>query len=129
LEHVGIQELARKPYRDLSGGQKQRVLIARALCGDPTVLVLDEPTNDMDLGSERAVMDLIRHLHDEHQITTIVVSHLLNVVANYVKRIAFVDEVRFQIAPLEEVLTSDHLSQLYGRRVQVGELYGRRVVL
>src|SRR2546425_1241090 len=48
LEHVGITNLAHRPYPNLSGGQKQRTLIARALVGDPNLLILDEPTNGMD---------------------------------------------------------------------------------
>src|ERR1041385_3074648 len=60
LEHVGITNLAHRSYPNLSGGQKQRALIARALVGDPNLLILDEPTNGMDLVSERAIMELVR---------------------------------------------------------------------
>jgi len=129
LEHVGLAHLAEQRYRELSGGQKQRVLIARALAGEPSVLVLDEPTNDMDLTSERAVIELICHLHGAHGMTTLVASHLLNVVASCARKVAFVDDMDFAIRPVEEALTAENLSRLYGVPVQVAELGGRRVVV
>src|SRR5437773_1966609 len=80
IEHVGISHLTHRAYPNLSGGQKQRCLIARALAGEPNLLILDEPTNGMDLPSEKAIMDLIQHLHDVDGITVLMVSHLLNTV-------------------------------------------------
>src|SRR5437588_2416737 len=88
LRSVGITDLANRSYPNLSGGQKQRALIARALVGNPNLLILDEPTNGMDLASERAIMELVRMLHDEDRITVLMVSHLLHTVVNYAKRIA-----------------------------------------
>src|SRR5262249_7740495 len=54
LEQVGVPDLAPRLFREFSGGQKQRTLMARALVCDPDVLVLDEPTNDMDVAAEHA---------------------------------------------------------------------------
>jgi ABC-type Mn2+/Zn2+ transport system ATPase subunit len=129
LEHVGISNLAGQPYSNLSGGQKQRALIARALVGEPNLLVLDEPTNGMDLVSEQAIMELVRHLHDVDRITVLMVSHLLNTVANYARHIAIVGDGVVREGPVEEMVTSSRLSELYGIGVQVVDVDGRRVVL
>lgn len=129
LEHVGIADLASQPYRELSGGQKQRVLIARALAGEPAVLVLDEPTNDMDLGSEQAIMELVRQLRESDGVTVIMVSHLLHVVANYADELVILNNGTRIIGTLQEVLTSENLCSLYGVPVAVGEYAGRRVVV
>jgi ABC-type Mn2+/Zn2+ transport system ATPase subunit len=129
LDHVGMAELEGRVFKDLSGGQKQRVLIARALASDPTVLVLDEPTNGMDLPSRTSILDLTRRLHDQDGLTVIMVSHLLDDVANHAGRIAIVEQTFFQVGFVQEVLTSENLSTLYGFPVEVQSVHGRTIVL
>lgn len=129
LDHVGMRDAADRPYSNLSGGQKQRVLIARALAAEPQVLVLDEPTNDMDIASEKATMDLIRHFHNEHGLTVVMVSHLLNVVAGYAKSIALINDGRIVTGPSQEILTGENLSSTYGIAVDTAEVGGRWLIL
>jgi manganese/zinc/iron transport system ATP- binding protein len=129
LEHVGIADLADQPLSALSGGQKQRVLIARALVGEPNVLVLDEPTNGMDLVSTTQILGLVRALHDRDGLTVLMVSHALNEVANYVDRIALVLEGAFRIGPVDEIMTETTLSAMYGIPVEVDSFDGHRIVV
>jgi ABC-type Mn2+/Zn2+ transport system ATPase subunit len=128
-EHVGIAALLDRRYRPLSGGQKQRTLIARALAAEPTVLVLDEPTNGMDLPAENAIMELVRRLHVEDRLTVVMVSHLLNVVASYVARLAIVGDGRLEVGPIATMLTDEKLTALYGTAVRVHQVDGSAVVL
>ena len=129
LEHVGIAELAGRPLKDLSGGQKQRTLIARALVGEPNVLVLDEPTNGMDLVATTQILGLVRELHERDNLTVIMVSHALNEVANYVERIALVVGGGFRIGAVDEIMTEPVLSDIYGIPVEVDSHDGHRIVL
>ena len=129
LDHVGIADLAGQPLSSLSGGQKQRTLIARALVGRPNVLVLDEPTNGMDLVSTTQILGLVRELHERDRLTVLMVSHALNEVANYVDRIALVTEGRFRIGPIDEIMGEQVLSELYGIPVEVASVGGHRIVL
>ncbi|HEU4564203.1 MAG TPA: metal ABC transporter ATP-binding protein [Gemmatimonadaceae bacterium] len=129
LEHVGIAELAERPITALSGGQKQRTLIARALVGEPNVLVLDEPTNGMDLVSTTQILGLVRELHERDGLTVLMVSHALNEVANYVERIALVMEGAFRIGPVTEIMTERTLSEMYGIAVDVDSFNGHRIVV
>ena len=131
LEQAGIAHLAEVPFQQLSGGQKQRVLIARALAAQPDVLVLDEPTAGMDLPSERSIMDLVARLHNEERLTIIMVTHNLNVVANYARRLAIIDRERelFVLGSIQEILTDQNLTRLYAVEVRVQEIDGRKVVL
>jgi manganese/zinc/iron transport system ATP- binding protein len=128
LDQVGMGELAERPFTSLSGGQKQRVLIARALIGKPNLLVLDEPTDGMDLVSTTSILGLVRALHETERLTVIVVSHQLNEVANYVQRLALVTEGKFQIGRTEEILTEENLTDLYGIAVEVDEVAGKRLI-
>jgi ABC-type Mn2+/Zn2+ transport system ATPase subunit len=119
LQHVDVESLQHRVFRDLSGGQKQRVLIARALASKPAVLLLDEPTNGMDLSSKASILELIHKLHEADRLTVILVSHLLDDVANYVKRLALVEKEFFQVGNVDEVLTAQNLSSLYRVPIQV----------
>ena len=103
LAQVGIGRYGNVPYRDLSGGLKQRALIARALVNDPDVLVLDEPTNDLDSAGEKSIMELIKNLHRTRSATVIIVSHLVNMVINHVEKIGFIDAGRFTFRPVSAV--------------------------
>jgi ABC-type Mn2+/Zn2+ transport system ATPase subunit len=129
LAHVGIGDLADRQLSALSGGQKQRVLIARALVGEPNVLVLDEPTNGMDLVSTTQILGLVRELHERDRLTVLMVSHALNEVANYVERIALVVPRGFRIGPVGEIMTEAVLTQMYGIPVDVDEMHGHRIVV
>jgi ABC-type Mn2+/Zn2+ transport system ATPase subunit len=129
LERVGIAHLADRPLNALSGGQRQRTLIARALVGEPNVLVLDEPTNGMDLVATTQILGLVRDLHERTGLTVVMVSHALNEVANYVERIALVHEGGYVVGSVEEVLTQQSLSAMYGIPVEVSSFGGHRIVL
>jgi ABC-type cobalamin/Fe3+-siderophores transport system ATPase subunit len=113
----------------LSGGQRQRTLIARALAGEPDLLALDEPTTGMDLSSEHSLLELIRDLHDQYGLTVVMVTHLLNNVANYADRIAIIAGQRLEVGPRDEMLTEARLSALYGMPVVLNRVGGRVAIL
>ncbi|HEY9479497.1 MAG TPA: metal ABC transporter ATP-binding protein [Gemmatimonadaceae bacterium] len=128
LEHVGIASLANEPLSALSGGQRQRCLIARALVGEPNLLILDEPTNGMDLVSTTQILALVRELHERDGLTVLMVSHALNEVANYVRRIALVLEGAFRVGEVDEIMTEETLSEMYGIPVEVSSFGDHRMV-
>ena len=129
LDHVGIADLHDQQLSALSGGQKQRTLIARALVGKPTILVLDEPTNGMDLVSTTQILSLVRQLHERDRLTVLMVSHALNEVANYVDRIALTMQGAFRVGAVREIMTEETLSRMYGIPVEVDEVHGHRIVV
>jgi manganese/zinc/iron transport system ATP- binding protein len=129
LDHVGIRDLANRFIRALSGGQTQRALIARALVGEPNLLVLDEPTSGMDLVSTTLILGLVRDLHERNGLTVLMVSHALNEVANYVGRIALVTEGALRVGSVDEIMTERVLSDVYRVPVEVHSLEGHRIVV
>jgi ABC-type Mn2+/Zn2+ transport system ATPase subunit len=113
LEQVGIADLAGRPIGRLSGGQRQRVLVARALANEPELLLLDEPTTGVDVGTTEGLFDLLNVLH--HQgITILVVSHDVGVVAQHVDQVACINRRLVAHGRPEEVLSGEVLECMYG---------------
>ena len=117
-DRSAFPDLAPRLFREFSGGQKQRTLMARALVSDPDVLVLDEPTNDMDVAAEHATMELVDQLHDERGLLVLMVSHMLNVVVNHVRQVALVGGGQFEMGTIEEIVTPATLKRLYNLAIR-----------
>ena len=94
IEFVGLDydEIAERSPFELSGGQKRRVAIASILAMKPNVLILDEPTAGMDPKGREDLLEKIDVLHNEHGYTIILVSHNMNEVAKYAKRLVVIDD-------------------------------------
>jgi ABC-type Mn2+/Zn2+ transport system ATPase subunit len=75
MKLLGIEELVNRPMGKLSGGQQQKVMLARAIAKKPTVLLLDEPFSNLDPESRAKIPSLITRLHEEKELTTLIVTH------------------------------------------------------
>ncbi|MGB9608224.1 MAG: ATP-binding cassette domain-containing protein, partial [bacterium] len=100
--------------RELSGGQKQKVLLARALVSEPEILLLDEPITDLDVGSQKAMMDFLSDLNKEKGITILLVSHLLDVVAERANKIVMLGDGKVVSGTREEMLSPQRLKEFFG---------------
>ena len=130
LEQVGLDRSFRFRFaHQLSGGQRQRVAIARALILQPGILLLDEPTSALDVSIQAEVLNLLSRLRDELNLTYIMVSHDLSVVAHMCDSIAIMNNGRIvETVQADELadgqLTDPYSQQLY--RASAG--YDRAVV-
>ncbi|MBN1291009.1 MAG: metal ABC transporter ATP-binding protein [Candidatus Latescibacteria bacterium] len=114
LRDVGISQLEDRPIGHLSGGEYQKVQIARALCQTPELLLLDEPTSNLDLGAQRECLDLIIRLHNTHKLTTMIVMHDLKSLPAICNRAIIIDGgLKVFDGPFGEVLTESNLAHIY----------------
>ena len=78
LKLLGISNLKDKSFQELSGGQRQKVLLARSLCSTEKLLILDEPSNNLDRQSKKDLYEIIQELNKKHNITIIMITHDLD---------------------------------------------------
>ena len=90
IARVGLEEQADSPVRTLSGGMQQRAFIAKALAGEPSLLVLDEPTTGVDVESQESLAALLDGLHSDLGVTIVYVSHEFGAVESFVQRVVLV---------------------------------------
>ncbi len=115
MESTQVAHLARRPIDQLSGGERQRVFLAQALCQEPRLILLDEPTAALDLAHQVHLMDLLEELRRERDLTILMVSHDINLAAMYGNRILLLKDGRAvgQGPPLD-LLTLKVLEETYG---------------
>ncbi len=110
-----VEHLARRKLYQLSGGEQQRVFIARAICQEPEIILLDEPTAALDLGHQVKVMDLMERLQLEKGVTIVMVSHDVNLAAIYGNSLMLLKEGKIvSIGSPVKVLTYESLEKAYG---------------
>ncbi|WP_372367310.1 metal ABC transporter ATP-binding protein [Candidatus Uabimicrobium sp. HlEnr_7] len=119
IKDVQLQGKENNLFRDLSGGQRQKVLIARALISQPNCLILDEPTSGIDIPSQHEILNLIKQLHQEQDVTIIMVSHDLNIVMKYSQSVAIIHNGVLQHGQKEEIMTTEKLTKIYNYQMQV----------
>lgn len=115
MAETEVAALAQRPIDTLSGGQMQRMLIARALVSEPEVLLLDEPTSNIDQRMETDIFDLLKKLTE--RLTVVVVSHDVGFISQYITRVACLN--RTLLCHTTDELTGATISALYGRPVRM----------
>lgn len=120
---------AYRPLAELSGGEQQRLLIARALVRHPELLMLDEPLDGLDLGSQASISALVSRVSRDRGVTVLLVAHDVNPLLPYVDRVIYLAGGRAVIGSPADVITSETLSRLYGVSVEVLRASDGRLVV
>ena len=120
MSEVGIRDLALRPYRELSGGEKQRVVLAMALAQNAKILLLDEPTHNLDIRHQSGLFDLVRRINQDRGVTVLAVVHDINLASLYCDRIVLLRDGRvMEEGRPDEVITVENLRRCYNAEVHV----------
>lgn len=115
LELTGLFELRGRSIDKLSGGERQRVMIARALAQEPDILLLDEPTANLDVQQQILLLELVRQLASEGKLIAVMAIHDLALAARYCDRLLLLFNGRdYAVGPPEAVLTSENMRAVFG---------------
>lgn len=119
LARTDMTELAGRDYGALSGGQRQRALVARALVRRPELLIVDEPTNGLDLVAEDEVLQALTALNRSEGLTVLFVTHHLDIAANFGSHFALFSKGTVRAGNSEQVLTREALREVHGAPVEL----------
>ncbi len=112
---VGLDDPAARPFADLSGGQRQRTLIARALACEPDLLLLDEPTLNLDVAAQNDLYELLHELNET--MTVVVVSHDMAFVSRFVQTVVCVNR-KVDVHAASDI-AGETISEMYGRAMKM----------
>ena len=115
LSMLDLDQHKHQNYWTLSGGQRQRALVARALVRRPALLILDEPTNNLDLTAENDFLQTLTDIHRQENNTCLFVTHNLGIAERYATHIGLVAQGTLIAGPKAEVLNESNLDRVYGR--------------
>ena len=120
LEETELAKLSERLMSELSGGERQRAVLARALATEAGILLLDEPTANLDLAHQAAILGLVRSRCDERDVSSVVVTHDLNLAAEFADNVLLMKQGRtVAFGPPDEVLTPEFIRQVFDVEVLV----------
>ncbi|MBE6528710.1 MAG: ABC transporter ATP-binding protein [Thermoplasmata archaeon] len=130
LKLMKIQHLAMRDFNELSAGQHQKVMLARGLVRSPEIVLLDEPTSNLDIRHQLEVTKVLSQLPAEKGMLIIMISHDINITAKYADKIIMLhDGGIFAVGTPTEVLTKENIRTVYGVDADVIDVDGRPHVI
>ncbi|WP_125153287.1 ABC transporter ATP-binding protein [Clostridium rectalis] len=121
IEILGLEKYLLRYIDELSGGEFQKVLIARALVQEPKVLMLDEPTSSLDLKNQLEVIEIIKKVVKERNISALVTMHDLNLALRFANKFMFLKNGEIFAAGGVEVMTAENIESVYSVAVNIHE--------
>ncbi|QOR33717.1 ABC transporter ATP-binding protein [Clostridium sp. 'deep sea'] len=120
MQHTNIWDLRDRGFYELSGGEKQRVVISQALAQEAKLLLMDEPTSDLDIRHQVDVFNVFESLNKQRELTIIAIMHDLNLAALYCDRIIALKNGKILAdGTAKEVLTPSNIKEIYGVNVTI----------
>lgn len=118
MEELGITELEKRQIGELSGGQQQRVFLARALCQEADIFLLDEPFVGVDITTEEKIVQVLQRLASEGK-TLLVVHHDLSTVNTYFDQVILLNQRLIAYGPMEETFIEENIAKAYSGQLPI----------
>jgi ABC-type Mn2+/Zn2+ transport system ATPase subunit len=129
LEMMRVSHLARRPLGHLSGGERQKISLARAIIQHPEILLLDEPTANLDIAVQTEVLNLVAGIYERDSMAVLFVTHDFNLLPKCMKRAVFMNHGKIVFdGGIDDALTGPMLSRLFEYPLETFERNGRRFV-
>ncbi len=120
MERTQTIQFAQRNFNEISGGEKQRVVIAGAIAQEPELMILDEPTSALDIKYQIQILNILKQLNEDKNMTVILAMHDLHLASKFCKRLVLLEEGKiFQDGKSEEVLQKEHIEKVYGVKVHL----------
>jgi len=129
IKRMNLEDYQLRRLDELSGGELQKVLLARALVKQPKVLLLDEPTSNLDPKNQYESMAMVRQVAKENNITVLIVLHDLNLALRFCDRFFFLKDGKCCSCGGVETVNADIIKKVYGVESEVTEINGRKFVV
>ena len=129
LESLGIQEFKDRNVLELSGGEAQRAAIARTLAQEAKVLILDEPTSNLDITAERAVVSIVKELSKNKDLTFVLSMHDINLALSVGDHFALLQKGNLISYGGKEVISEENLKKAFGVLAKTASIDGREYII
>ncbi len=129
LERLGLSDYSLRYLDELSGGELQKVVIARALAQEPDILLMDEPTSSLDLKNQLEVLEIIREITNDQNISAVVTMHDINLALRYADRFILLKDKQIYAAGGQEIMTAENIESIYSVPVTISSYNGHVFVV
>ena len=129
IRRLHLEPISQRPADRLSGGELQKVIVARALAQEPEILLLDEPTSNLDLKNQLQVMHIISNAVRDYEISAIISLHDINLAMRFVDSLLMLKNGKVHFLSSKEKVTPEDIEEVFGVKVIISKINEHRVII
>jgi len=129
INQLGLADFKLRYINELSGGEQQKVMLARALVQQPKLLLLDEPTSNLDPKNQHEMLKLVKNIAAESKTSVLIVLHDINLALRYCDRFLFLKSGKIYKYGDESIVTKETISEVYAVDCTIAQVSGRKVIV
>jgi iron complex transport system ATP-binding protein len=125
IEMLSLQDISMRFVDELSGGELQKVIVARSLVQEPSVILLDEPTNNLDIKSQIEVMNIIKQIVRDKKISCLMAIHDINLALRFIDKFILMKDGKIFASGGLDIITEENFREVFGVMVRIKQIDGR----